>query len=358
MLPKRSHCAYTNRLATIKKQNNMNKILKILMIGFLLISTKLSAQILLTTSYENNLRVSPDLSSNVLRVLPAHKDVVLIDFISEGKYGGYFKVSVYGLTGYIHRNSVNYDDAFYLALNVTDGNVNEIYMANKEKVEKLNKRKKYEEGLWESDIRLKSEALEKEAKTRGFDSVASMRNFDEEKKKQAASIAAEKKAAQEAIAKKTAEVTETKSENPTNRETNSNSSYTSNVSKVIQMRKMPSGTFEIPCKVNGLALKFIFDTGASDVSISMTEAIFMLKNGYLSEDDIMGTQYYSIANGDIAEGTTIRIRKLEFGGLTLYNVDASIVHELEAPLLLGQSAISRLGKIQIDPVNSTLTIIK
>jgi len=132
----------------------------------------------------------------------------------------------------------------------------------------------------------------------------------------------------------------------------------SNKTKVIQMKKMPGGTYEINCKVNGIALKFIFDTGASDVSISLTEALFMLKNGYLKEEDILGTQYYSIANGDIAEGTTIRIKKLEFGGLTLYNVDASIVHQLEAPLLLGQSAISRLGKIQIDPSNSTLTIIE
>lgn len=293
----------------------MNKILKIWMIGLLLISNQLSAQILLTTtSYENNLRANPDLSSNILKKLPAHKNLELIDFISEGKYGGYFKVSVYDLTGYIHRNSVNYDDAFYLALKVTNGNVNEIYTANKEEVDKLNKRKKYEEELW------------------------AKQNF--------------KLSTSTATAEKTTTTTANKSENITS------SSSASKSAKVIQMRKMPGGTFEIPCEVNGLALKFIFDTGASDVSISLTEALFMLKNGYLSEDDIMGTQYYSIANGEIAEGTTIRIRKLEFGGLTLYNVDASIVHELEAPLLLGQSAISRLGKIQIDPANSTLTIIE
>ena len=139
---------------------------------------------------------------------------------------------------------------------------------------------------------------------------------------------------------------------------NSNDIVTSSNTKVIQMKKMPGGTYEIPCKVNGLDLKFIFDTGASSVSLSLTEALFMLKNGYLKEIDILGTQKYSIANGEIAEGTTIRIKKLEFGGVTLYDVDASIMHELKAPLLLGQSAISRLGKIQIDPQNSTLTIVE
>lgn len=31
------------------------------------------------------------------------------------------------------------------------------------------------------------------------------------------------------------------------------------------------GVYQIPCEVNGLNLKFIFDTGASDVSISKTK---------------------------------------------------------------------------------------
>ena len=51
---------------------------------------------------------------------------------------------------------------------------------------------------------------------------------------------------------------------------------------IIKMEKS-GGIYLIPCKVNGLPLKFIFDTGASDVSISLTEALFMLKNGNLKE---------------------------------------------------------------------------
>ena len=40
----------------------------------------------------------------------------------------------------------------------------------------------------------------------------------------------------------------------------------------IDMKKMYGGTYEIPCSVNGLPLKMIFDTGASDVPISSVEA--------------------------------------------------------------------------------------
>ena len=124
---------------------------------------------------------------------------------------------------------------------------------------------------------------------------------------------------------------------------------------IVKMEKS-SGVYFIPCKVNGLPLKFIFDTGASDVSISLTEALFMLKNGYLKESDIRGTVYYSIANGEIAEGTKINIQKIEVGKQILYNVEASIVHSIEAPLLFGQSAMERFGKFTMDYSNSNLII--
>jgi len=113
--------------------------------------------------------------------------------------------------------------------------------------------------------------------------------------------------------------------------------------------------YTIPCKVNGLELDFIFDTGASNVSLSLTEALFMLKNGKLNEEDIIGSSYAQLANGDITENTIIIIKEIEISGLKLNNVRANIVHKLEAPLLLGQSAISKLGKIELD--GNKLTIL-
>ena len=115
----------------------------------------------------------------------------------------------------------------------------------------------------------------------------------------------------------------------------------------IYMQKQ-DGIYIVPCTINGLKLKFVFDTGASDVSISATEALFMAKNGYLDPRDISGTQRYTNADGEVSVGKKLIIRKLEFGGLTLRNVEASVVNNMVAPLLLGQSAISKLGKIQID----------
>jgi len=107
------------------------------------------------------------------------------------------------------------------------------------------------------------------------------------------------------------------------------------------------GVYTVPCSVNGLKLKFVFDTGASNVCISISEALFMLKNGYLNESDINGSTYSQIANGEIVKNTTIKLREIEIAGIKLFDVNANVIHELSAPLLLGQSAIKKLGRIQI-----------
>lgn len=121
--------------------------------------------------------------------------------------------------------------------------------------------------------------------------------------------------------------------------------------------KKEGGVSIVPCKVNGLNLSFIFDTGASDVTISLTEASFMLKNGYLKKEDIIGSEKYFDATGNISEGIVINLREIEIEGLKLQNVKASIVKTLNAPLLLGQSALSKLGTIKLDLEKNQLTII-
>ena len=114
------------------------------------------------------------------------------------------------------------------------------------------------------------------------------------------------------------------------------------------------GICKVKCSINGLPLHFVFDTGASDVTISTVEATFMMKNGYLNSKDVVGSQRYMDANGDINVGTVINLKKVAFGDLELNNVRASVVRSQKAPLLLGQSILGRLGKIEID--NSTRVI--
>ena len=117
-----------------------------------------------------------------------------------------------------------------------------------------------------------------------------------------------------------------------------------------------NGVCKVPCSINGLPLHFVFDTGASDVTISMVEATFMMKNDFLSGADVIGSQKYIDANGNISVGTTINLRTVKFGEFELNNVRASVVRNQKAPLLLGQSVLGRLGKIEIDNGRSVLRI--
>lgn len=131
-------------------------------------------------------------------------------------------------------------------------------------------------------------------------------------------------------------------------------SYVERVSEIPFTRS--GGVTKVKCEINGLPLHFVFDTGAAEVTISRIEATFMFKNDYLTAADVVGKARYMDANGDISIGTVINLRKVTFAGLELENVRASVVDSGNAPLLLGQSVLSRLGKVEIDYEKSVLKI--
>lgn len=124
-------------------------------------------------------------------------------------------------------------------------------------------------------------------------------------------------------------------------------SIQANSQTVIQMEK-DGGVYKIPCEINGLRLKLIFDTGASNVCISESIALMMLENDYLEKTDIRGTGSSVVADGRIVDNTKINIRSLKIGEVTLNNVEAVVIHQQSAPLLLGQSAIRKLGNVSIN----------
>jgi aspartyl protease family protein len=109
-----------------------------------------------------------------------------------------------------------------------------------------------------------------------------------------------------------------------------------------------AGIYQVPCYVNGVKMNFIFDTGATNVCISLTEALFLSKNGYLDKEDIIGKSQMIIADGSLVDNTEINLHSIDVAGILLTDVKATVVSSLNAPLLLGQTALKRLGKIEIE----------
>ena len=125
--------------------------------------------------------------------------------------------------------------------------------------------------------------------------------------------------------------------------------------RTIHMDKGENGLYYVPIRVNGQELKFIFDTGASSICISSLEANLLLKQGQISKDDILGDVQSSIADGSIVHATHINLREVELAGVTLHDVDAIVSDNDSAPLLLGQSAMSRFGAFKVDYKKQTIT---
>ena len=121
----------------------------------------------------------------------------------------------------------------------------------------------------------------------------------------------------------------------------------------VRMEKA-GGVYLVPIKVNGLDLKFIFDTGASSICLSSAEALVMLRQGQITQEDFVGQQQFQDATGGISVGTIIRLHTVEIGGIVLRNVEANVVDNIQAPLLLGQTALSKFGKVTIDYNNNII----
>lgn len=127
--------------------------------------------------------------------------------------------------------------------------------------------------------------------------------------------------------------------------------------RVVKMRKQ-GGVYYMPARINGQELEFIFDTGASEVLISQIEATLLWKQGRLAEEDIIGQVQSQIADGSIIVNTAIILRTVEVAGVILHNIEATVADNIQAPLLLGQSVMSKFGAFTMDYEKSIVTFYK
>jgi len=116
-----------------------------------------------------------------------------------------------------------------------------------------------------------------------------------------------------------------------------------------------NGVYKVPVTVNGVPMKFILDTGASLISMSTAEAERMYKSGAITKNDIIGRSRFQDATGAISPGAVVRLKSVQIGDRVLENVSANIVSGTTAPLLLGQSALSKFGKISVDYRRNVVT---
>ena len=120
--------------------------------------------------------------------------------------------------------------------------------------------------------------------------------------------------------------------------------------------KEKNGVLYLPCKINGMQLDYVFDTGASIVTINDSIYRLMQSNELISLDDSIGIEKYQDASGDIIECVTFNIKKIEIGGIVLENIKGGVVPNNNKSFLLGQSALKSIGSYNLDIKNKILEI--
>ncbi|MBK7094449.1 MAG: retroviral-like aspartic protease family protein [Saprospiraceae bacterium] len=127
----------------------------------------------------------------------------------------------------------------------------------------------------------------------------------------------------------------------------------------IPFTEQYGNTITIPVKINGMSLEMIYDTGASSTMITLAEARYLYEKGNLKYDDIIDYQQFQTANGQIETGLRINLKNVQIGDkINLYDIEAVVVQNQLAPLLLGQSVMKHFKEISIDRENKFVKFYK
>lgn len=102
------------------------------------------------------------------------------------------------------------------------------------------------------------------------------------------------------------------------------------------------GHFRVEAMVEGVAIRFLVDTGASHVTLTRRDAERL---GY-RVDRLAFTLRYATANG-IVRGAPITLRSIEVGPIRLRDVTASVSEGELDRSLLGMSFLGRLGAFEV-----------
>lgn len=112
-------------------------------------------------------------------------------------------------------------------------------------------------------------------------------------------------------------------------------------SSALVLRRDSSGQFHVTAAVEGQDTRFLVDTGADLVALTVDEADRL----GLMVDEADFQPMMRTASG-VGNGAPIEIESLEIAGRELNNVPAVVVEGLEVNLL-GQSVLREMGKVEL-----------
>lgn len=102
------------------------------------------------------------------------------------------------------------------------------------------------------------------------------------------------------------------------------------------------GVYTVPVRLNDvITLDFIIDSGASEVQIPADVAMTLIRAGTIAEPDFLPGQTYTLADGSSVKSGRFMLKTLKVGSYSV-NAVAATISNIEGPLLLGQSFLSKI----------------
>jgi aspartyl protease family protein len=117
----------------------------------------------------------------------------------------------------------------------------------------------------------------------------------------------------------------------------------------VSFRVGMDGHFHVDALVEGTTVRFLVDTGASEVVLTPADA---RRLGY-DPERLTYSQITETANGR-GRGAPIRLREVSVGGVTLFDVAASVNEAEMDESLLGMSFLARLSAFEFSGDRLTL----
>jgi aspartyl protease family protein len=110
---------------------------------------------------------------------------------------------------------------------------------------------------------------------------------------------------------------------------------------VMRLTEAAGGHFHVIGTVNGAPVRFLIDTGASDIVLSPADA----RRAGIDPRDLSFTRLYQTANG-VGRGAPITLRTLAIGPIELANVSVSVNEADMGSSLLGMTFLRTLASVE------------
>ena len=121
----------------------------------------------------------------------------------------------------------------------------------------------------------------------------------------------------------------------------------SGISTVIK-RDFEDGIKSVWMEINGIKLPSLFDMAAASLYISASNATALLKAGILRKQDSLDVQNFRDPDENISTGTRINLSSVKIDDSLLTDIDAIVIDDKLANLLLSQPDLENSEQISTD----------